>query len=274
MDDQFTLETPGLAAVPEVSAAQAAPAEVRLTGKSADGSRLLLQNEDGQRFELMIDERLMSMVARERKAAQAKAEPVRQAPPPREIQDRVRHGESVSQLAAAAGVNPAAIERFARTVLIERGHVADQAAQCLVRMGNDHRPLAEIIAEQVGSAASVAWDSWRCEDGSWTVQASFEGPNGTRSAEFSYNATEKSVRPVEAQLSSFGPMGNHCWAWAERKVHARSQHGTRRSLACFISRKIFGCLGCHEIIAWVGSRYRQYGRIPHTSAGPWPGWTG
>lgn len=189
MDDQFTLDTP----------ASAAPsAEIKLAGKSADGSRLLLHDENGNRFELPIDERLMSMVAREQKAAAAKAVPVRQAPPPREIQERVRHGESVTQVAAASGVQPALIERFARTVLIERGHVADQASKCLVRMGNDHQPLAEVICEQVSlPAASIQWDSWRCEDGSWTVQATFAGPNGTRSAQFSYNAAEKSVRPAD-----------------------------------------------------------------------------
>lgn len=201
--------TPARSSAPDASTSKASTegdssAEtntVKLIGKAADGSRLLLMDADGNRFELLVDDRLMSLVAREQRKAEAEQKkPVRKAPPPREIQERVRAGESAAQIAASAGVDVAAIDRFALPVLIERGHIAQQASTCLVRMGNDHLPLDELIAQHLGGGSAtitVEWDAWRTEEGTWTVTASFAGPNGTRSAQFDYSPSENSIRPVD-----------------------------------------------------------------------------
>ena len=95
---------------------------------------------------------------------------------PREIQDRVRAGASVEQLATAAGVSTERIERFAYPVLLERSRMAQLAQQAHpVRAdGPDVRTLEQVVTETFRrrghDLSAVTWDSWRGDDGKWIVQ--------------------------------------------------------------------------------------------------------
>ena len=69
---------------------------------------------------------------------------------PREIQARVRAGESLEDVARAAGMGIEWVEPFAAPVLAEREFVAGQAQSHPVRRGSEtiaHRTLAEVVAE-------------------------------------------------------------------------------------------------------------------------------
>src|SRR6266516_4596079 len=94
---------------------------------------------------------------------------------PKEIQARVRAGESPEQVAADARVPLDRVLRFAYPVVQERLRVAAQARATRVRRGGSTpaETLAELVGERLvdrgTDAATLAWDAWRREDGSWTV---------------------------------------------------------------------------------------------------------
>jgi hypothetical protein len=95
---------------------------------------------------------------------------------PREIQARIRAGESVEQVANASGLPTSRVERFAYPVLLERSRTAElaQRAHPVREDGPDVQTLGEVVAHAFGlrghDYAGVSWDSWRGDDGKWVVQ--------------------------------------------------------------------------------------------------------
>ena len=112
---------------------------------------------------------------------------------PREIQARIRAGESVDQVAAAAGVPAQRIERFAYPVLLERSRTAQLAQQAHpVRSdGPDVRTLEEVITDTFSKRgldyAAATWDSWRGENGKWVVQLHWQVGRSENKAHWTFH---------------------------------------------------------------------------------------
>jgi hypothetical protein len=100
---------------------------------------------------------------------------------PRDIQTRIRRGESPADVAGSAGIPVEQIMGFATPVLAEREYMCEQARKTTVR--RDHSSglvqLGQALAEAGTYADTAQWDSWRREDGRWTVAMT---PAGAHSA--------------------------------------------------------------------------------------------
>lgn len=114
---------------------------------------------------------------------------------PREIQTRIRAGESVAEVATAAGMDLDWVEPFAAPVLAERAFVATQAQAHPVRRGAEtiaHRTLAEVVSDRLTSRHvdldTLAWDAWRTDGRRWVVQAEYDSGKAHHQARFSYDA--------------------------------------------------------------------------------------
>ncbi|WP_367132819.1 septation protein SepH [Saccharothrix sp. HUAS TT1] len=150
---------------------------LRVIGLEDDGKSVILEDPDrGERFVLPADERLRAAARGDlTRLGQIEIE-VESQMRPREIQARIRAGESVAQVAAAAGLPAHRIERYAYPVLLERSRTADlaQRAHPVREDGPDVQTLGEVVAHSFGlrgqEYADVSWDSWRGEDGRWVVQ--------------------------------------------------------------------------------------------------------
>lgn len=111
---------------------------------------------------------------------------------PREIQARIRAGASVDQVAAAAGVPTAKIERFAYPVLLERTRTADlaQRAHPVRDEGPDSRMLGDVVAHTFGLRGQDydggEWDSWKGEDGRWVVALSWRAGRSDNVAHWTF----------------------------------------------------------------------------------------
>jgi hypothetical protein len=94
---------------------------------------------------------------------------------PREIQTRIRAGETVEHLAASAGIPEQRVERYAYPVLLERSRNAElaQHAHPVREDGPDVQTLGEVVAHAFGvrgqDYSRATWDSWRGDDGKWIV---------------------------------------------------------------------------------------------------------
>jgi hypothetical protein len=150
---------------------------LRVVGLSEDGKSVICEDvARSERFMVPADERLRAAARGDvTRLGQIEIELESQMRP-REIQARIRAGESVEQVAATAGVPAHRIERFAYPVLLERSRTAElaQRAHPVREDGPDVQTLAEIAAHAFGlrgqDYSTATWDSWRGEDAKWCVQ--------------------------------------------------------------------------------------------------------
>jgi hypothetical protein len=167
---------------------------LRVIGLDEDGTSVILEAPDGgERFVLPADERLRAAARGDlTRLGQIEIE-VESQMRPREIQARIRAGESVEQVAAAAGLPMHRVERFAYPVLLERSRIADlaQRAHPVREDGPDVQTLGEVVAHSFGlrgqDYSDVSWDSWRGEDGKWVVQMHWRAGRSDNRAHWAFH---------------------------------------------------------------------------------------
>ncbi|MBF4160965.1 septation protein SepH [Nocardioides acrostichi] len=168
-------------------------AHLTLAGVSDDGSRLLLVSDAGGEFTLDLDARLRAACRGETSRLGQVEMTMSSALRPRDIQTRIRGGESPESVAEAAGTTVEKIMPYAGPVLAEREHMAERAQKGSLRRrsGEGARVLGEAVATHLRSlhaaAESVEWDAWRRDDGRWEVVAGFSTPERTGTARFTFD---------------------------------------------------------------------------------------
>lgn len=161
--------------------------DLRLVGVHDDGVHLLLSGAGGEMFQLPIDEALRAASRSTAKAAAAAA-PI--AMSPRDIQARIRSGATAAEVAELSGLPLAKVERYEGPVQAEREYVAQQARKIEVAspspghdayrsvFGENPATLNDMVNHRLTAhgiePSTVEWDSWRRQDGSWTVAAHFD----------------------------------------------------------------------------------------------------
>ena len=159
-------------------------------------------------------------------AATHEAEPLT----PREIQQRIRAGASVEQVARESGNAFSRIRTYGHPVLAERDWIARQARAVEVWVGGpdlysdlvqDGGPttLGELAAHRLAELgvdeASLEWDAWREDQAGWTVAARF-AVAGARGLP---------TREEPPALWTFRPAGRHLEpenAWARALSEAEA----------------------------------------------------
>lgn len=155
-------------------------------GLNRDGTRLVLVSESGEEFSVTVDHRLRTALRGDQPRSGTRTgqleKKMESALRPRDIQMRIRSGESAEDVASAAGTTVEAIMPFAGPVLAERQHMAESAQKCSIRRGTgaapvQHRTLADATAAYLSPQGikvdDVEWDAWRRDDGRWTLVASW-----------------------------------------------------------------------------------------------------
>ncbi len=188
--------------------------ELRFDGLSPDGTRLILAGKDGQKWSVVIDERIEAAVRRDR--ARIGQVEIEQAGVlrPREIQARIRSGATAEDVAAASGLPIEHVRRFEGPVLTERAWVAQQAQTTEVRRPGSDIELGDLVAERLLAEGvdpdEIGWDAWRRDDGAWVVIATFPlGPN-THVATWTYDSSSRTMTVVDDNakaLSTIDPQG-------------------------------------------------------------------
>lgn len=113
---------------------------------------------------------------------------------PREIQDRIRSGQTVEELIEYSGMQPRKIESFAYPVLAERARIAELGKQSKPRRldGPAKLSLWEILATAFAARgqelSDATWDAYRDPSGQWIVTVTWNVGHTTNVAEWSYQA--------------------------------------------------------------------------------------
>ncbi|MBB5853195.1 septation protein SepH [Amycolatopsis umgeniensis] len=166
---------------------------LRVVGLHEDGKSIVCEDPASRtRFLLPADERLRAAARGDiTRLGQIEIELESQMRP-REIQARIRAGESVEQVASSAGVTVQRVERFAYPVLLERSRTAElaQRAHPIREDGPDVQTLGEVMAHSFGlrghDYSQATWDSWRGDDGKWVVVLSWKAGRSDNRAHWSF----------------------------------------------------------------------------------------
>jgi hypothetical protein len=185
--------------------------ELRFVAVSEDGRYAVLAVPGrSARFTLPIDERLRAVaLGQTSRLVQYEIEvesPLR----PKEIQARIRAGETVEEIADAAGIAVERVRWFEGPVLAERAYIADQAQAASVRRQGDAIPstpstpgprLGEIVTERLKMFGSdpedAQWDAKKRGDGSWQVQLTFVSGGRLHVAEWVFDQRRRHVLPAD-----------------------------------------------------------------------------
>ncbi len=168
-----------------------------LAGLSDDGTRLLLVDDAGGEYTLTVDAKLRAALRGEHARLGQLEIQMDSALRPRDIQARIRAGESAESVAQAAQTTVEKIMTFAGPVLDERAHVAQRAQKSSVRRRSGEgslgggRTLGDAVAEHLRGLnvdpRTVEWDAYRREDGRWNLTALFTAGSRKGSAAFSFD---------------------------------------------------------------------------------------
>ena len=195
---QHTHETvpgpdPGAAPRPALS-------RLRFVGLSEDGTHLHLIDEEGAAHLLAVEDRLRAAVrpaAVPASSARGMEKTMESMLRPRDIQARIRSGETPEAVAEAAQTSVEKIMPFAAPVLAEREHVAERAQRSSVRRSEGAAPagartLGDAVAAHLRGLnvdpESVSWDAWRREDGRWALTGEYAVSERSGAARLTFDA--------------------------------------------------------------------------------------
>lgn len=178
--------------------------DLTLVGLTEDKTRLVLVSDSGEEYTLPADARLAAALRGDHARLGQLEIQMESALRPRDIQARIRAGESPETVAQAAQTTVDRIMSYATPVLAERAHIADRAQRASVRRKGGEGParlLGDAVAEQLRTKnvdpGSVEWDAWRREDGRWRLVADFRVAERPRHAEFTFDVQGRYVVPED-----------------------------------------------------------------------------
>jgi len=177
---------------------------VRFVALSEDGQALVLADEVGRLLALPIDERVAAVLHGDAGAGaaviitQASGDPAPSLSP-RDIQARIRSGESADDVARIAGVPVDRVLRYAGPVLQERAMLAQHARRTRLRTSEKGAPLAEVVDGRLSQhgidTEKISWDAYRRDDGTWRILATWPSGKATAQAIWELDKTRQVVTP-------------------------------------------------------------------------------
>jgi Protein of unknown function (DUF3071) len=172
--------------------------ELRLTGKNPEGTHLTLTNPIGEEFTIRISDTLRATVNQPRLAAVAASDEL-ETMSVKEIQRRLRAGETMDAMARDGHISVEKIERFAGPILQERVYILDQAFAVVLRKesARDQETFYDVVISRLApmgvDSDSLSWSTWRINDGTWTIDLSYPNRDGHGSATWNFDLNRRSI---------------------------------------------------------------------------------
>lgn len=173
--------------------------ELRLQGKSADGAYLDLSDSEGGEYTLRISDTLRATVNQPRLAAVRDSEAGTITV--KEIQARLRAGESIDSLAREAEWTTEKVERFAGPILQERTYIIGLAQNVILRNAGNAATFGETVNAKLAprqvDMSSVDWNAWRLDDGHWVIKLNYPIRDGHGSAEWNFDNSRRTISALD-----------------------------------------------------------------------------
>ncbi|GAA2694302.1 MULTISPECIES: septation protein SepH [Actinoplanes] len=175
---------------------------VRFVAISEDGQALVLADEVGRLLALPLDDRVAGVLTDSPATpgtAVAVIAPDMATLSPRDIQARIRCGESAEDVARIAGVPVDRVLRYAGPVLQERAMLAQHARRTRLKTSDSGQPLSEVVDSRLAQhgidTEKISWDAFRKEDGTWRIVATWPSGKATAQAIWDMDKGRQVVAP-------------------------------------------------------------------------------
>ncbi|MFD6141520.1 septation protein SepH [Promicromonospora sp. NPDC060271] len=164
--------------------------ELELVGLHEDGERLVLAARDGAQSTLPITDALRAAIRGDRPRTESIRAQEASALRPREIQERLRAGETCEQLAEVSGLPIEHVRRFEYAVLSEREHsIARVRGKSVLTDDGGATTLGEVADDRLRSRgvrpSDARWTATREGTQPWVVQVEFQAGDRPRVARWS-----------------------------------------------------------------------------------------
>lgn len=172
--------------------------ELRLDGKTEDGSHLSLVDTDGNNYSLRISDTLRATVNQPRLTSVPAIDAV-ETISVKEIQRRLRAGDSFELIAREGQTTVEKIERFSGPIMQEREYILENARNLVMRK-DIHRidltfrevVLAKLAARGVDTD-EVSWNTWRQPDGTWHIELHYPNRDGNGIATWNFDLSRRAL---------------------------------------------------------------------------------
>jgi len=165
--------------------------ELRVLGKTADGDHIEMVDSEGNKFQIRISDTLRSAVNERRLTPVVESSPKLSI---KEIQARLRGGESYTELATLSGLSVEKIERYASPIMQERAWIIEQAMKASPKGAS--LPLSELVITRLVPRGvnmnNIAWNTWRLEDGTWHLVLTYPSSEGQSEATWVFDPNKRS----------------------------------------------------------------------------------
>ena len=153
--------------------------ELRVTGRSEDGTHLLLTDHEDREFTLRISDNLKATINQPRLASVSTENP-EPTMSVKEIQARLRAGALIEDLAREANWPYDKVERFAGPILQERAYVLSVANNVVIK-GRENITFIELVTSKLAAngvtAEALQWNTHRRDDGQWVIRLRYPTVN-------------------------------------------------------------------------------------------------
>ena len=165
--------------------------ELRVVGRTQDGEHIELTDNDGNKFLVRVSDSLRASVNERRLTPVVESSPKVSI---KEIQARLRAGESYSDVANLSGLSTEKIERYASPIMQERAWIIEQALKASPKGAS--LPLSELVILRLAPRGvnmnQVSWNTWRLEDGTWHLVLTYPSSEGQSEASWIFDPNKRS----------------------------------------------------------------------------------
>lgn len=165
--------------------------ELRVVGKTEDGDHIEFVDNEGNKFLVRVSDSLRAAVNERRLASVVETAPKLSI---KEIQARLRAGESYSEVSSVSGLSIEKIERYASPIMQERAWIIEQAMKASPKGAS--LPLSELVIMRLAPRGvnmnQISWNTWRLEDGTWNLVLSYPSTEGQSEATWNFDPNKRS----------------------------------------------------------------------------------
>ena len=172
--------------------------ELRLDGKTEDGNHLSLVDGDGNNYSVRISDTLRATVNQPRLTS-VPAVDAQETISVKEIQRRLRAGESFEQIARDGQTTVEKVERFSGPIMQEREYILSNARDLVMRKDAHRTDLTfgELVLAKLAPRGvdtdQVSWNTWRQPDGVWHIELHYPNRDGNGVATWNFDLARRAL---------------------------------------------------------------------------------
>jgi len=179
------------------------PTDLRVVGRSEDGADLELVDDNGAKFAVRISDTLRATISSPAKSHLSAVVNMQDAPTftVKDIQARLRSGESIDAIARTTDWSQEKIEKFAGPILQERAYIIELALKAGLRRNGEPSTLEEATSHQLSTHGvdldEIEWNTHRNIDGSWNLILHYPNNEGATTANWNFNSTNRALTALD-----------------------------------------------------------------------------